>query len=99
MHARMTVARPKAEQFDAAVRAVEETFVAAAREQDGYRGFLLLAGQSRQEIVGISFWDTESAVQSTGSGSGYYRQQMTDFVGLLQSDPTTTVHDVIVREP
>ena len=99
MYARMTVARPKADQFDAAVRAVEEAFLPAAREQGGYRGFLLLAGQSRQEIVGISFWDAESDMQSTGAGGGYYQQRMSEFVGLLESGPTTTVHEVIIREP
>ena len=70
-----------------------------AREQPGYRGFLLLTDRDQQQLVGISCWETEADVQTSGGGSGYYQQRIADFVGLLVSPPTTTTYEVVVREP
>ena len=99
MHARMTVAHAHPDRFEEAVAAVQEAFLPAAREQAGYRGFLLLTDQSQHQLVGISFWESEADVQASGGGSGYYQQRMADFSGLLVSPATTTTHEVAVREP
>ena len=99
MYARMTVAHAQPDRFEEAVAAVQAAFVPAAREQPGYRGFLLLTDRDRQQLVGISLWETEADVEASGGGSGYYRQRMADFVGLLVGPPTTTTHEVAVREP
>ena len=99
MHARMTIAHARPDRFDEAVAAVQEAFLPAAREQPGYQGFLLLTDRDQQQLVGISFWETEADVQTSGGGSGYYQQQMADFVGMLEGPPTTTAHEVVVREP
>ena len=99
MYARMTIAHAQPERFEAARAAVQEAFLPAAREQSGYRGFLLLTDRTRHQLVGISIWESEADVQTSGGGSGYYQQQMADFIGLLVGPPTTTVLDVVVREP
>ena len=99
MHARMTVAQAQPDRFEEARTAVQETFLPAAREQPGYRGFLLLTDRATQQLVGISFWETEADVQSSGGAGGYYEQRMADFVDLLVGPPTSTTHEVAVREP
>ena len=99
MHARMTVAQVQPGRFEEAVAAVQDAFFPAAREQPGYRGFLLLTDRAQQQLVGISLWETEADVQTSGGASGYYQQRMADFVGLLVGPPTTTTHEVAVREP
>ena len=99
MHARMTVATVQPDHFDEAAAAVQEAVLPAAQEQPGYAGFLLLTDRSNRQLVGISFWETEADLQSSGGGSGYYQQRMTDFVGLLTEPPMTTTHEVAVREP
>ncbi len=99
MHARMTVAHAQPDRFDEAVTAVQETFLPPAREQPGYRGFLLLTDRATQQLVGISVWETETDMQTSGGGSGYYQQRMADFVGFLTEPPTTTTLEVAVREP
>ncbi len=98
MHARMTVAHAQPDRFEEAVAAVQEAFLPAAREQAGYRGFLLLTDRSQQQLVGISLWETDADVQSSGGGSGYYQQRMADFVGLLVGPPTTTTLEVAVND-
>lgn len=99
MYARMTVAQVQPERFDEAVNAVRDTFAPAAREQPGYQGFLLLTDRSRQQLVGISVWETENDMQRSGGSSGYYAQRMADFTALLVEPPITTTHEVAVREP
>lgn len=98
MHARMTVATVQPEHFNEARAAVQEAFLPAAQEQPGYGGFLLLTDRENRQLIGISFWETEAAMESSGGGSGYYQQRMTDFIGFLSEPPTTTSHEVAVRE-
>jgi len=95
----MTIAHAQPDRFEDAVAAVQDTFLPAAREQSGYRGFLLLTDRARRQLVGISLWETEADVQTSGGASGYYQQRMADFVGLLVGPPTTTTHEVVAREP
>jgi len=99
MHARMTVAQAQPERFDEAVAAVQEAFLPAAQEQPGFRGFLLLTDRAGQQLFGISTWETEADVQTSGGASGYYQGRMARFVDLLVAPPTTTTHEVAVREP
>jgi heme-degrading monooxygenase HmoA len=98
MYARMTVAQVQAERFDEALSAVQEAFLPAAQEQPGYRGFLLLTDRATQQLVGISLWETEAHLQSSGGASGYYQQRMNEFAALLTEPPTTTTHEVAVWE-
>ena len=99
MHARVTVAYPQPDRFEEARAAVPETFLPAAREQTGYQGFLLLADRASGQLIGITFWESETAMQSSGGSGGYYQQQMADFANMLVSPPATTNHEVVVREP
>ena len=99
MHARMTIAHALPDRFDEAVTAVRDAFLPAAQAQSGYQGFLLLTDPTQHQLVGISLWDSEAAVQGSGGASGYYQQQMADFRGLLVGPPTTTTCNVVVREP
>lgn len=99
MYARMTVAQAQPDRFEEAVTTVKDAFLPAASEQPGYRGFLLLIDRAQQQLVGISLWETQADVQTSGGASGYYEQRMADFGGLLVGPPATTTHEVAVREP
>ena len=99
MYARMTIAQAQPDRFDEALSTIQEGFLPDAREQIGYRGFLLLTDRSRQQLVGISLWETEADVQDSGGTSGYYQQRMSGFVELLVGPPTSTTHEVAVQEP
>lgn len=98
MYARMTVAKVQPERFEEAITAVREAFLPAAQEQPGYRGFLLLTERDQQRLVGISLWETETAVQASGGASGYYQQRIAEFADLVVAPPETTIHEVAVWE-
>lgn len=98
MYARMTIARPRPEQFDEAIASIETTFVPAAREQDGYRGFLLGVDRAGHQLVGISLWESESDMTSSASASGYYQSRIAEFAGLLTAPPATMNLEVAVHD-
>src|SRR5687767_15824957 len=99
MHARMTVAYAQPDHFDEARTAVQGAFLPAAQAHPGYAGFLLLTDRETQQLVGISLWETEADLQRSGGTGGYYQQRMDDFAQILTAPPTTTTHEVAVREP
>ncbi len=99
MHARVTIAHPQPDRFEEAQAVVPETFLPAAREQPGYQGFLLLADRANGQLIGITLWESEAAMQNSGGSSGYYQQEMADFTDMLVAPATTTSHEVVVREP
>lgn len=98
MHARMTIAVTQPHHFDDAVTAVQETFVPDAWAQPGNRGFLLLKNPEQRQLIGISFWESETEMQASGAPSGYYEQRMADFVKMLAGPPITTTYEVVLSE-
>ena len=99
MQARMTVAHVQPEHFDEALAAVQEGFFPAAQAQPGYSGFLVLANRTMNQLVGISFWESETDMGRSGGDTGYFQQRMDDFAGFVTEPPTITTHEVAVREP
>ena len=98
MHARVTMATVHPERFDAAVTAVKETFQPAAREQPGFRAFLLLADPAARQLIGITLWETEAAMAASAGASGYYDARIAEFNSMLVSPATTTTHQVAAFE-
>ncbi len=99
MNARVTYIDGEPDRIDDVIGQVESDVLPTLKDQDGFKGFTVLADRSSGRLIGISFWESEADVQASGGGSGYYRQRMADFAGLLVSPPTTTTHEVAVREP
>ena len=99
MHARMTVAHARPDRYDDAVATVQEAFLPAAQDQPGYAGFLLLTDPETHQLIGISFWASEAALEASGAPGGYYAERMASFGALVTEPPATTTHEVAVREP
>lgn len=98
MFARITNAKVQSGHFDQSIVEVENGFVTSARAQDGYRGFVLLANKERLELIGISFWDSESQMESTSSNDGYYHAKLSHFAQLLSAPAATSSFEVALRE-
>ena len=98
MHARVTMAHPQPDRFDEAVSVVQQTFQPAAREQPGFRCFMLLADRGAHQLIGITLWETEADMAASAGSGGYYRDRMEDFAGLLVAPATTTTHEVAAFE-
>lgn len=60
MIARVTMARSQPVRTDEFIQVVEERVRPTAREQPGFRGFLLLTERGTGNHIGISLWDCRS---------------------------------------
>ncbi len=98
MHARVTTANVRPERFDEAVVAVKETFQPAAREQPGFRAFLLLADRAAHQLIGIALWESEADMTASAGASGYYDARIAEFNTMLVTPATTTTHEVAAFE-
>lgn len=98
MYARVTVAHPQPNRLDEAVAIVSDTFFAEARQQQGYRGFLLLIDRDAQQLTGISIWESESDREASAGGSGYYGAALADFAAMLTTSSVTTNVDVAISD-
>jgi heme-degrading monooxygenase HmoA len=98
MHARVTMANVQPERFEEAVVAVKETFQPAAREQSGFRAFLLLADPAARQLIGITLWESEADMAASAGASGYYDARIAEFNNMLVAPATTTTHEVAAFE-
>jgi heme-degrading monooxygenase HmoA len=90
----VTTADVRPERFDEAVAAVKETFQPAAREQPGFRAFLLLADPAARRLIGITLWESGADMAASAGASGYYAARLAEFTRMLVAPATTTTHEV-----
>ena len=98
MFARVTVAHPRADKIDDAIMMTQTVFAAAAQQQSGYRGFLLLVDRDAQQLTGISLWESAADREASTGASGYYQDGIAAFSQLLTSQASTTNVDVVIHD-
>jgi heme-degrading monooxygenase HmoA len=76
MHARSGAFQLSADSVDDALRAFESDYLPRYREQPGYKGFTMLANRETGQVMGISFWETESALHTTDELGADARQDL-----------------------
>ena len=64
MHARMTTLEGSTDRMDEGVRQVREHVLPQLQQQDGFRGFIALGNRESGKLIGISFWESEQAMQA-----------------------------------
>jgi len=65
MHARMSTLEGAAEEMDEALRDVREHVMPQLKQQEGFKGFLALGNRQSGELIGITFWESEQAMQAS----------------------------------
>ncbi len=98
MHARVTTAHGKPGTTDEAIRAVHDALLPAARQQPGFRGFLLLVDRAANRSLGITLWESEADLQASEGADGYYGAQMAKLGEFLAGSPERAVYEVAIRE-
>jgi heme-degrading monooxygenase HmoA len=76
MHARSGSFRLSPDRLDDALRAFEEGQLPQYKEQSGYKGFTLLANRQTGQVLGISFWESQSDLQATDELGQQAREQL-----------------------
>ena len=65
MHARTGSLQVSPDRLDEVVSTFENEQIPRYREQDGYKGFTVLANRQSGRVMGVSFWESDEALQAT----------------------------------
>jgi len=76
MHARSGAFRLSPDRVDDAIRAFEDEQLPRYKEQGGYKGFTLLANRQTGQVLGVSFWESESDLRAADELGQQAREQV-----------------------
>jgi heme-degrading monooxygenase HmoA len=65
MYARMSTLKGSPDQMDEGLRDVKEHVLPLLHQQDGFKGFIALGNRQSGELIGITFWESEKAMQDS----------------------------------
>jgi hypothetical protein len=82
--------------LDEAERIFLEKVVPAVQQQAGYRGLFVMRTPEGKGMV-VSLWESEEAAQS-GLESGFYHEQVVQFVTYMRQPPGREQYQVIYWE-
>jgi heme-degrading monooxygenase HmoA len=97
MHARSGAFRLSSDKVDDAISAFENEQLQKYKEQDGYKGFTLLADRDSGALLGISFWESEDALRGSDELGEEARSQIKE-QGEAEADPETMRWEVVVDD-
>jgi heme-degrading monooxygenase HmoA len=79
-----------------AVRIYRESVVPAAKEEQGFKGALLLTDPYTGEGVSISLWESEDDMHAS-EASGFYHRKLDQLDTLFISTPVRKHYEVSVQ--
>ena len=65
MHARMSTLEGSPDELDEALRDIKVHVLPILQQQDGFQGFIALGNRQSGELIGITFWESEQAMQAS----------------------------------
>ena len=65
MHARMSTLEGPPDRMDEGLRHVREQVLPLLHQQDGFKGFVALGERQSGKLIGVSFWESEQAMQAS----------------------------------
>ena len=95
MFARHVTTVVKQDKIEEALKIYEESVIPEGKAQDGYRGIYLLTNEETGKIISISFWESEEHAV-INEKSGYFREQVKKFDGMLLSPPVKEGFEVSI---
>ncbi len=81
MFARLTRLGGAPEQMDEGLRHLRERILPRIQQQDGYNGFIALGDRQTGEVLGISLWESERALQATEEEANRLRAETAEATG------------------
>jgi heme-degrading monooxygenase HmoA len=84
------------DRVDDAVRSIEE-MLPRYREQNGYKGFTVLADRGSGKVVGVSFWESQEDLQASDDLGAQARSAAAESGGA-QSEPLRETFEVLLDD-
>jgi hypothetical protein len=76
-----------------AVRIYQDRVLPAAREEEGFRGALMLTDPDTGEGLSISLWNSEEEMHAS-EASGFYHRKLSELDALFISTPVRKHYEV-----
>lgn len=95
MRARLIWTEASPEVIDAGLQITKDVLVPAARERDGFRGYIALFDTDRGVGLAVTLWEDEQTEQASDEASQALREQLAESVGAKVS---VEKYDVAVTE-
>ena len=86
MHARMSTLEGSPDELDEGLRDVKERALPVLQQQDGFKGFIALANRQSGELIGITFWESEQAMQASEEVGDRTRSETAEDTGDTIAD-------------
>jgi hypothetical protein len=96
MHARITTIQGDPGRIDAAVQKARDDVLPILKEQQGWKGFTVMADRSSGKLVGISFFDSEDTLRASDEAVAESRNRVADESGA--SGPQVEFFEVVIDE-
>lgn len=93
MHARVSTAQVQPGKIDELVSILLDSVLPATKQQQGYKGGLILTNADTGQAKIIAIWETE-ADMTAGEASGYYQEQLAKVAPMLTGPPARETYEV-----
>ena len=74
---------------------VRDSIVPAAKQQKGFKGFVVLKDPNSDKGIGYSMWETEADLKAN-EANNFYQEQIAKLKGVLAETPVREIYEVIV---
>jgi len=81
MHARMSTLEGPPDRMDEGLREVKEHVLPRLHQQDGFKGFIVLRDRQIGKLIGVSFWESEQAMQASEEAANRLREESAEAGG------------------
>ena len=97
MHARVSyIDADSADRIDAVIEQVESDILPKLKEQDGFKGFTVLADRESGRLIGLSYWESEDALKASEEVANQTRSEAADTAG--SPEPRVERYEVAVDD-
>ncbi len=97
MYARITSTQFSPYRLEEAINVSRDRIVPAARQQPGFKGYLMLIDRSSGKGLTITLWEEEADREVSGPDSDYYREGIGRLVPFLTEAPMVEDYELVVQ--
>jgi heme-degrading monooxygenase HmoA len=94
--ARVSIMSGKPEKMEEGIRDYKEQVLPAVRKMAGFRGARLLVDRKNGKNLGITFWETETDLQTSASAANKLRSQASQKIAAATA-PVVEIYEVAVE--
>ena len=97
MYARVVTTLTKPGKIDDVTKVAQDSILPAAKQQSGFKGWLVLSDRDSGKGYSVTLWETE-ADMIAGESCGYLQEQFAKLGDFLAGLPTTEHFEVVIKE-